>query len=102
MTDENKLIRDTGRALRARQLLENELLTEAFKTLEDAYIAAWRSTNVEDQLGREKLFLAINVVGKVKQHLATAIHDGRLAEVELVELAKKRERAAARKQRGAV
>lgn len=94
MTDENKLIRDTGRALRARQLLENELLAEAFKTLEDAYIAAWRSTAIEDNAGREKLFLAINLVGKVQQHLATAIRDGRLAEVALEELAHRRERAA--------
>lgn len=99
MTDENKLIRDTGRALRARQLLENELLTEAFATLKDAYINAWQSSRVEDAAGREKLFLAINIVGKVQQHLTTAIVNGKLAEIELVELAQKRERAA-RKQRG--
>jgi len=92
MTDENKLIQDTGRALRARQLLENEMLTEAFATLESAYVAAWRRTLVDDIAGREKLFLAINLVGKVRDHLTRAIVDGKLAEAELKDLALKRER----------
>lgn len=92
MTDENKLIQATGRALRARQLLENELLTEAFATLESAYVSAWRRTLVDDTAGREKLFLAINLVGKVRDHLTRAIVDGRFAEDELKSLALKRER----------
>jgi hypothetical protein len=92
MTDESQLAAAGARALRARELLENELLVEAFKTLEDNYASAWRSTALDDIQGREKLFLAINIVGKVRDHLGAAVANGRLAQAELAELARTAER----------
>lgn len=92
MTDENKLHRDASKALRAKQLLENEILVEAFKGLEEAYIAAWRASPIADQTGREKLFLAINVVGKVRDHLTSIVNNGKVAAAELKELADTAER----------
>lgn len=87
MSNEYKLRHDTERALRARQLLDNELLAEAFASLEDAYAKAWRSTVIDDSAGREKLFLAINIVGKVREHLTGIVTNGKLAEAELKQLA---------------
>lgn len=92
MSDENKLIRDAGRGVRARQLLDDELLAEAFKTLEDAYTLAWRNTTVDDAPAREKLFLAVNIVGKVRSHLGNAVTNGKLAAAELKEIADAAER----------
>lgn len=87
MSEENSLDRSAAQALRAQELLDNELLTDAFRILEESYTAAWRSTTIEDAPGREKLFLAINVVGKVRDHLAAVVANGRLAQAELKELA---------------
>jgi hypothetical protein len=92
LSDENKLIRDAGRAIRARQLLDDEMLVEAFKTLEDAYTLAWRSTYAGDIAAREKLFLAVNIVGKVRDHLTVAVTNGKLAQAELNEIATAAER----------
>jgi hypothetical protein len=92
MTDENHLNAASTKALQAQELLDNELLTEAFKTLEDDYASAWRSTMIDDVQGREKLFLAINIVGKVRDHLNAAVANGRLAQAELAELARTAER----------
>lgn len=92
MTDEYKLHRDAGRATRARQLLDDELLVEAFQTLEDAYTAGWRNTTIDDAAGREKLFLAVNIIGKVRKHLNTVLTDGKLAEAELNEISRATER----------
>jgi hypothetical protein len=92
MTDENKLIRDTGRALRARHLLDDELLAEAFSTLDARYTAAWRNTHIDDVNGREHLFKAINLVGKVREHLEAVLVSGKLAEAELKSLQLNRER----------
>jgi len=92
MTDENKLIRDSGQAIRARQLLEDEMLVDAFKTLEDAYTLAWRSTTIDDNSAREKLFLAVNIVGKVRRHLESVVTNGKLAQAELAEIAAAAER----------
>ena len=92
MTDESHLAVASERALRAQDLLDNELLTEAFRTLEDNYASAWRSTAIDDVQGREKLFLAINIVGKVRDHLNTTVANGKLAQAELADLARTAER----------
>lgn len=92
MSDEARLNEMTARATRVQELLDNEILTEAFETLGKSYIEAWRATTISDVAGREKLFLAINVVGKVRDHLASAVANGRLAEAELNELAQMAER----------
>jgi hypothetical protein len=92
MTDESKLDRAIARAVRAEALLADELLGEAFRDLEANYTAAWRATTIDDVGAREKLFLAINIVGKVRDHLAAILANGRLAEAELKELAQVSER----------
>ena len=92
MTDESCLSAATEKALLAQELLDNELLTEAFKTLEESYTSAWRSTTIDDMQSREKLFLAINIVGKVRDHLNAVVANGKLAQAELKELAQITER----------
>jgi hypothetical protein len=92
VTDEIKLHQDAARASRAKLLLENELLIESFKALEAAYTEAWRNTTIDDVTGREKLFLAINVVGKVRDHLNSVITNGVLAQKELDQIATLAER----------
>jgi len=91
MSDE-KLHRDAARAAQAQDLLNNELLAESFKGLEDAYTAAWRATKIDDVTGREKLFLAINVVGKVRDNLNAIVANGKLAQSELKTIAETAER----------
>jgi hypothetical protein len=92
MTDESKLDQAVARAVRAQDLLDNELLSEAFAGLEESYTAAWRSTTIDDVGAREKLFLAINIVGKVRDHLTAIVASGKLAQAELRELGQVAER----------
>ena len=92
MSDESRLDQAVTKAVRAQELLDNELLTETFKTLEENYTAAWRDTVIDDVAGREKLFLAINIVGKVRDHLNAVVANGKLAQAELKELAQIAER----------
>ena len=61
--NESKLDQAAAKAVRAQNLLDNELLAETFQELEDSYTAAWRATTIDDVGAREKLFLAINIVG---------------------------------------
>lgn len=92
MSDESLLDQAAARAVRARDLIENELLGEAFATLEENYAAAWRATTIDEVAAREKLFLAINIVGKVRDHLNAVVANGKLAQAELKELAQTAER----------
>lgn len=92
MIDELKANQDQARGARAKALLENELLTEALAMLEVAYIERWRATHIDDEKGREKLFLAVNVLGKVTAHLHTVVSDGKIAAKQLDDLAREAER----------
>ena len=92
MSEEDRLGQAAAKASRAQELLDNDLLGEAFATLEANYTAAWRATVVDDVAAREKLFLAINIVGKVRDHLNATVANGRLAQAELTELARTAER----------
>lgn len=90
--NETQLGEAVTKAMRAQDLLDNELLGEAFKGLEESYTAAWRATGIDDVAAREKLFLAINIVGKVRDHLASIVAGGKLAQAELKDLARTAER----------
>ena len=92
MSDGNRLNQAAAKALRAQELLDNELLGEAFEGLETTYTAAWRATAIDDVSGREKLFLAVNIVGKVRDHLTAIVSNGKLAQAELKGLAQTAER----------
>jgi hypothetical protein len=73
---EDKLQAAISRAARA----------EAFAKLEDDYTAAWKTWPAADRDGRERLWQAVNVLGKVKEHLARVAADGRLAHRQLNDL----------------
>jgi hypothetical protein len=84
---EDKLQTSISRGARAEALIKNELLQEAFKKLEDDYVAAWKTWPAADAAGRERLWQAVNVLDKVKDHLARVVADGKVAQRQLNELA---------------
>lgn len=98
-SNEAQLEHDIARAEQARAVLDNALLADAFTTLERSYLEAWRATHVDDTAAREKLFLAVNIVGKVRDQLARVVADGALAQHELKQLADEIARTAERKRR---
>ena len=87
MTDQKEL--DRQRGINARLLLETPLLVEAFAETRKEYIAAWEKTPVRDHEGREKLWLMVRTLDKVKGHLQTVMEGGKLAERELTDLQEK-------------
>jgi hypothetical protein len=90
--DDTKLAIDQSRALRAQSLMDDDLLREAFATLEADYIAAWKLTPARDGDGRERLWQAVQIVARVKDHLGCVIENGKLANAELRELAERPKR----------
>lgn len=86
---EDKLQSAITRGQQAKALLDNEMLQEAFRKLEDDYTAAWKTWAAADTAGRERLWMAMNVLGKVRDHLGRVLADGKLAKFELEELINK-------------
>ena len=92
MTDESKLDQAMNRAARAQDLVNNDLLRESFTFLSNAYMDAWKGTKIDDVSAREKLFLAVNIVGKVEEHLVSVINDGKMAAAQVKEITEAAER----------
>ena len=89
---EDKLHIAIARGARAEALLGNELLQDAFVRLEQDYIDAWKISPARDTDGRERLWQAVNIVGKVRDHIVKVVNDGKLSQRHLAELAKGRSR----------
>jgi hypothetical protein len=92
--DEHALLRDRERAQQAEHLINNELFQESFAYLEAAYMKAWRNTGIADAdtIGRERLWQAINLLDKVRDHLRTVIERGKLSKRQIEEIEEKRRR----------
>jgi len=89
---EYKLHESISRGARAEALLQNDLLQEAFVRLEQDYVEAWRVSPARDTDGRERLWQAVNVVAKVRDHIVKVVNDGKLSQRHLDELTRRTRR----------
>src|SRR3982074_3752364 len=89
---EAKLNADLARRARAEALLQDEILQEAFVRLEERYIDEWRVSQFRDTDARERLWQAVNILRKVRDHLGKTVADGKLAQREIDQLTEKRKR----------
>ena len=71
------------RAERARQLLEEPLIKEAFSLVENAFIDGIHRTAVKDSEMREKLCQMLMCLKAVKQHLQSVMESGKLAQAQM-------------------
>lgn len=92
MADESQLHRDKDRGAKAERLLADDMLVEAFRTLREAYEAAWRTSEARDTDGRERLWQAVQIVGKVESHLRSVAANGKAAQKEIDDIARHGER----------
>lgn len=67
------------RGQRAQALLDNELLKESIAELRAKYFAEWAATSIEDIAGRERLYVAHQLLEQVMGHLRIIVADGKLA-----------------------
>lgn len=79
----DKLQRNVTLGREAKTLLENPILVATLEHLEHAYLDAWRDTSPDQTRQREQLWMAVNVVGKFKDHLGIVVQNGKLAQAEI-------------------
>lgn len=73
----------------AKRLLDEPLLKEAFETIEQEFVDQWKKAPVRDVEGREKLWLMLQLLGKVHNHLESVMASGKLTEVTLAQKVKR-------------
>ena len=99
MTDPNdKLLIDRDRGQKAKALLDNPLLKEAFESIEAELIEAWKTngasmTQPDDRMtrqlgpeGRERAWQSYQMLMKVKAHLERVVLNGKTAGTILADL----------------
>lgn len=96
MDEEQKAIKDISRANQAQQLIDHPLLKEAFEKLEAEIMTRWRDTGTAEPetYKRERLWLAVNLLGKIKDGLRSVIENGKVAKATLAQIEGKRQQAA--------
>jgi hypothetical protein len=80
------LERDSARGEQARRLLSDPLLIEAFEAVEGNLRAAWIATGEGQDRERERLWLMVKLLGRLKAHLTGVLETGKLADRQLAAL----------------
>jgi len=68
---------------RARECLENEAFIWAFEGYEKELTEAWRTSPARDVEGREKIFLTLHLLNKLKDKITQSLETGKLADLEI-------------------
>jgi len=67
-----------GKADRAKRLLNDPELKQAFQDVEDAIIRTWKESSQEDVAGHTYLKQALHILSSVTANLERAVSDGKL------------------------
>ena len=84
--NEGKAREDVSRGEKEASLLRNEILQEAFQTLEQDFIQAWKSSSVDDSQNRERLYMLCQNLSALRGYLEGVVTSGKLAKAQLDEL----------------
>jgi|TARA_R110000796_G_C14315975_1_gene407181 hypothetical protein len=84
--NEGKARELVDRGEKAAALIRNEILEEAFTSLETEFIQAWKHSSVEDSQNRERLYMLCQNLSAVKGYIENVVSSGKLAKSQLDEL----------------
>lgn len=83
MPDEYKLNEASARGVRAKNLLDNDLLIESYAKIEADLVAGWIGSDPRDTAGRELAWHQVIANRKHKQHLESVMNSGKIADSDL-------------------
>ena len=86
--DQNKLASEVSRGEKAKLLLDEPIIKEAFETLKEEFQAAILATKHDEDPARRTLWQAYHVTDKVENHLRTVMETGKLAAAQINQLKK--------------
>ena len=80
---EAQLRSEAARGFRATELMNDELMLEAFSTLDHRLTQEWADSPVRDTEGRERIWLMQKLLKNVDAHLREIATTGRMANLQL-------------------
>jgi hypothetical protein len=79
------LFKEQDRGAKAEVLLRDEMLVDAFATMERVYLEAWRESPQRDNEGRENIFQMLRALDALKSHLEEVVTTGKFASMQINE-----------------
>tara|TARA_Y100000114_G_scaffold84516_1_gene78066 strand:- start:42 stop:314 length:273 start_codon:yes stop_codon:yes gene_type:complete len=86
--DHNKLASEVSRGEKAKLLLDEPLIKEAFETLKREFQDAILNTKHNEDEARRALWQAYHLTDRVENHLRTVMETGKLAATQINQLKK--------------
>tara|TARA_Y100001963_G_scaffold134548_1_gene195282 strand:- start:87 stop:359 length:273 start_codon:yes stop_codon:yes gene_type:complete len=86
--DHNKLASEVSRGEKAKLLLDEPLIKEAFGTLKKEFQDAILNTKHNEDEARRALWQAYHLTDRVENHLRTVMETGKLAATQINQLKK--------------
>jgi hypothetical protein len=69
------------RERRARSLISDPLLNEAFETLKEDLMNRWQHSGSTDLEARESIWLAMRLLDRIRGHINSIVETGHMAEI---------------------
>lgn len=76
-------IEQVGKGRKASEILDNDVIKEAFAVLEEAYINDWKTSKVDDVVKREKAYARMSVLFDFRAQLQSFVDTGKIAGKQL-------------------
>ena len=86
--DKSELTSEVSRGEKAKLLLEEPIIKEAFETLKSEFQGAIINTKHNEDEARKALWQAYHITDRVENHLRTVMETGKLAATQLNQLKK--------------
>jgi len=83
MADEGRLREEIDRGAKASAIIQNPLFDETFSALRLRYATDWANTPPSEAEHRERLYIAINVLGEIYEHITAIMRTGDMAGQEI-------------------
>lgn len=78
-----------SRGARAKRILEDDMVVEAFEAIEKTIVEGWKESRAGDAKGRENAYLLHKILGQFKGEFERIVRDGEAAETALGRLKQK-------------
>ena len=72
---------DQERELRAKRLLDDPLLNEAFTTLREDLLNRWNVSGSTEVEARESIWLAMRLLDRVHSHITSIVESGHMDKI---------------------
>ena len=82
---------DVERAKRAREILSDPMVEEAFASIESTWTEAWKSSRLDDVAGRERAYAALRASLDFREHFRVILERGEASQTLLKEMHRERE-----------